>query len=94
MPYTSWAPKQTVYHQKYLQPWPGGSVGWSLVPYTQRLQVPYPVGAGTGGNLSMFLSHIDVSFSLFSLSLSLCLSLNSTNISLGAWVRIEKNYLH
>ena len=26
-------------------PWPGGSVGWSLIPHTKRLQVRSPVRA-------------------------------------------------
>ena len=55
--------------------WPGGSVGWSIILYT-KLWVRFPiwahtevagsipVGACTGGNQSMFLSHIDVSLSL------------------------------
>ena len=29
------------------QPWPGGSVGWSIIPYTKRLWVPSPVRAHT-----------------------------------------------
>ena len=33
----------------------GGSVGWSIVPQTKRLQVQSPVGLCTGGNQSMFL---------------------------------------
>ena len=31
----------------HLEPWPGGSVGWSIVPYTKRLQVQFPVRAHT-----------------------------------------------
>ena len=29
------------------QPWLGGSVGWSVIPYTKRLWVQFPVGAHT-----------------------------------------------
>ena len=50
--------------------WPGGSVAWSIVPHTKRLQVRFPGRARVGGNQWMFLSHTDVSFSL-SLSFSL-----------------------
>ena len=56
---------------KIARPWPGGSVGWSIIPYTKRFWVRSPVGMHTGGNWSMFLSHFDVSLSLllpFSLS--------------------------
>ena len=60
----------------------GGSISWSVVPYTRfelsghipRLQVQSPVGVCTGSNQSMFLSHIDTSWSP-SLSL-LCLSVS------------------
>ena len=70
------------------RPWPGGSVGWTNVPYTKRLRVRFSVrahdqvaglitvGACMGGNRSMSLS----------LSLSLPLSLKSIikiNVSLG-----------
>ena len=34
---------------------PSGSVGWSIVLYTNRLQVRFLVGAHMGGNQSMFL---------------------------------------
>ena len=46
-----------------------------------RLQVQSPVGVHTGGNLLMFLSHIDVSLSHRFLSLSP--TPKSINISLG-----------
>ena len=57
-------------------PWPHGSVGWSIIPCTERLwfnshsghisrlRVQSPVRAHTGGNCSMFLSHINLSLSL------------------------------
>ena len=56
------------------KPWPGGKVGWNIIQDTKsfhswsghipRLWVRSPVRACTGGNLSMFLSHIDLSLSL------------------------------
>ena len=44
-----------------LHPGPCGSAGWSIVPYTQMLQIWPLVGECTGGNQLMFLSYIDVS---------------------------------
>ena len=49
------------YKITYMRPWPGGSVGWSIVPYTKRLWVQSPVRAHMGDNPLMFLSHVDVS---------------------------------
>ena len=57
------------------EPWLGGSVGWSIATpkgcrfnfrsgQILRLRVPSWVGTHKEGNLSMFLSHIDVSHSL------------------------------
>ena len=56
----------------YIVPWPGCSVGWSIVPYTKMLQARSLVGVRMGGNESMFLflPHIDVSLSLRSLNTS------------------------
>ena len=81
----------TIYKELSALPWPGGSVGWSIIPYTKkgyrfapwsghipRLWVWSPVGAHMRGNRLIFLSHIDVS-----LCLSLPLSLKSINISSG-----------
>ena len=48
-----------------------GWLGWlGIIPRTKAVPVQSPVAAGTGGDQSMFLSHIDVSLSL-SLSPSL-----------------------
>ena len=55
------------------QPWPGGSVIWSITLCTKRLWVQPPVVVHMGGNQLMFLAHIDVSLSLL-LSLFLLLS--------------------
>ena len=58
------------------KPWLGGSVGWSIVPYTKscgfdsqsgnipRSWVQSPVGECSRGNSSMFLSLINVSLPL------------------------------
>lgn len=58
-------------------PWPSGSAGWSIVPYTKRLLVRFlvrihtrlrvqsPVTACMRGNQSMFLSLISISLSFF-----------------------------
>ena len=65
-------------------PWLGGSVGWSVVLYTKRLQVQFLVGAhtwvaglipgeGTYGREANDVSHIDISFSLSLSSLPLSL---------------------
>ena len=51
---------------KTLLPWPCGSVGWTVVPNTQRLQVRSLVGAGMGDSRWLFLLHIDASLSLLS----------------------------
>ena len=59
-------------------PWPGGPVGWSIVSYTKRLHVQFPVRAHTARRRSMFLSHVDIF-----LSLPFPLSLKSMNIFLG-----------
>ena len=66
-----------VFQKVEIVPWPGGSVGWSVILYPKkgwgvyswsehiaRLLVPSPVGAHVGGNRSMFLTHINVSLSL------------------------------
>ena len=45
------------------KPWTGGSVGWSIVPYTKRLWVQSPVRSCAWGNRLMFVSQIDVSLS-------------------------------
>ena len=54
----------------------------SWLGHIPRLWVQSPVGMCRRGTRSMFLSHIDVSFSL-SLSLPPFVSLKSINISLG-----------
>ena len=41
-----------------------GSVGWSVVPYTKRLEVRFPLRARLGGKQLMFLSHISECLSL------------------------------
>ena len=64
-------------------PWPDGSVGCGVSPYTKVLPVPSSVGKHTAGNGPMSLSHIKVSFSFF-------LSLKSINISLGEDLKNEK----
>ena len=63
-------------------PWLGGSVGWSLIPYTKsfdsqsgnisRLQVWYPFRSCIRGIQSMFLSQHWCFFLCLSLSLSAC----------------------
>ena len=68
-------------------PWPGGSVAWSIIPYTKKLPVQSPVEAQMLGSQSTFLSHIDVSFSL-SHSLPPPLSLKVINISLREDLKI------
>ena len=45
-----------------MQPWLSGPVGWSIVPYTKRLQVQSLIRVHMGGNWS-FLSHIGISVS-------------------------------
>ena len=70
--------KDTNFSLKILgMPWMGGSIGWSMVPYTQKVVglipslgtylgcrfVPWPVPV-QGYNQLMFLSHVDVSLSL------------------------------
>ena len=50
--------------KSHIQPWSGGSIGWSIILYTKRLGVQFLVKAHMGGNWLMFLSHIDVSLSL------------------------------
>ena len=67
----------------------GGSVGGSIALYTKRWQVPSPVRVPTGGNPSMFLSHIGVSLPHPCFSLSLPLPLKSTNISSGEDLKKE-----
>ena len=51
--------------KRTIQPRLGGSVGWSIIPYTKRLQVRAPVRVHRGGNQLIFLSHIDVYLPLF-----------------------------
>ena len=48
----------------FIQPWLGGSVGWSIVPYTKRLSVLIPVRGMYGRQL------INASLSHWRLSLS------------------------
>ena len=76
-------------------PWPGGSVVWSIIPYTKKVtglisgQGTYlscrfypwsPVEVCSGDNKLMFLSHIHVCLSVFfSLSLSSSSSLCKIN---------------
>ena len=43
--------------------WPGGSVDWSIVPYTKKVGGLIPVRAHTGGNRLTFFSHPEVSLS-------------------------------
>ena len=52
-----------IFRDRGREGWPGGSVGWIII-YTKKLGVRSLVGAHTGGNQSMFLSHIHVFFSL------------------------------
>ena len=82
--------KACIFFQFYVKiwPWPGCSVGWSIVPYTKRLWVQSPVRVLTGGNQSKFLSHINV-FPSPSPSLSLCLpsSLAKINKHILKWVK-------
>ena len=78
--------KQT---KKKTRVWLGGSVAWSIVPYSKRLWVSFPIRARMGGNLSMFLSHIHVSLSL-SLFLSLSFSTPLSQINKYPLVRIKK----
>lgn len=54
----------------------GGSAGWSVVPSTERLQVPRPVRACMGGNRSKFLSPH--------------LSKNQQNISSGHFLKRDR----
>ena len=65
-------------------PWSGGSVVWSIIPYTKRLQVCSLVRVQTGGHWSMFLSHMYASIS-FSLSWIKKIYL---------WVRTKKIFDH
>ena len=73
------------YHYKKIPPksWPGGSVGWSVIPCTKGQGVRAPVGTHMEGNRLMFLSHIDASLSNPCLSHSVSLSLKSINIFSG-----------
>ena len=64
--------------KSWVDPWAGGSVGWSDVPYNKRLQVPIP-SPGT---------YLDCRYAPLSLSLSLSLSLKS--IKVYPRVRIKK----
>ena len=67
-------------------PWPGGSVGWSIVLFTKRLQVQFPVKAHTQvvGSIPSWgvirRQPIDVSLPL-SLSLSPLFPLSLKNIN-------------
>ena len=65
-------------------PWPSGSTGWSVIPYTKRSQVRFPVGAHIGGNQSKFLSLS------FSAPLPLPFSLESLDMSLGEDLKKQK----
>ena len=87
--------------EQLLVPWPGGSVDWSVILYTKKLQVPplsghtpklqfWPqVTAHMEGNQSISLC-LSVCLSL---SLSVCLSLKSINISSGeGQIKVTSNY--
>ena len=51
-------------HKNVGGPWPGGLVGWSVIPYTKKVAGLIRSQGLTGGNQSVFLSHIDVALSL------------------------------
>ena len=68
----------SVAYKNAIQCWPGGLVGWSIVLYTKRLQVQFPVrphAAGlipsqrACGRLPIIVSHINISLSLSLVSL-------------------------
>lgn len=71
-------------------PWPGGSVGGSIVPYTKRWQVWFPVRAHTQisgsipsrGKYRRKPINVSLSYQCFSLSTFLSLQING-NISSG-----------
>ena len=71
-------------------PWPGGSVGWSIIQYTKRLQVQSPVGECTWGNWSMFIKQF-LSLSL-SLSISSSLSINKRILRWGLIIIITYSH--
>ena len=49
--------------QRRFPPWPGVSVGFSVIPCTKRSQVPSLVRVRPGGNPLIFLSQVSVSLS-------------------------------
>ena len=83
-----------------------GSVCWSIIPYTKRLGVPFPVRAYTlavglipvgtcmEGNQSIFLSHINLSlFSLKSINIFLTTSLSYLKTYFGSIKEVCQKYI-